>query len=497
MQYTLRDYQEKAIKDIRSQFSRGKKRILLVSPTGSGKTVVACEIIKLAMKKDSHCLFVANRRILVNQCSNKLRENGISHGVMMAGKTSNALSAVQVASIQTFISRKKDLDWDFIRPYGDLLIIDEAHRSTSKSFLELLDEYPASLVIGLTATPIRNDGAGLGNIYDEIVESSSIKKLTEKGWLVPERFVAPTMPDLKGVKITGGDYNPKQLDERMNTTQLTGDIVTHWIKFGKGRPTVAFASSIAHSKYIANVFRHNGVEAGHIDGEMSELEREIVLDDYERGRIEVLSNCQVLSEGFDSPRTSCIILARPTRSYPLYLQMIGRSLRPFENKKDTLVIDHSGAVYRHGFLSDIPEWVLTKKKLKPKEKKLKLAEKTQPFTCTQCDTVYKPTKENKSCPECGHTLEKKERVILIKQGRLKEVVKVPDSTAEKNQFLAELTFVCKQKNYNIGWASHKFKEKYGHWPYTKKVVPTPPSEKTLKFLQYLNIKRARSVNVRA
>ena len=141
--------------------------------------------------------------------------------------------------------------------------------------------------------------------------------------------------------------------------------------------------------------------------------------------------------------------------------------------------------------------MLTKKKLKPKEKKLKLAEETQPFTCTKCDTVYKPTKENKSCPECGHTLEKKERGILIKQGRLKEVVKVPDSTAEKNQFLAELTFVCKQKNYNIGWASHKFKEKYGHWPYTKKVVPTPPSEKTLKFLQYLNIKRARSANVRA
>ena len=179
---------------------------------------------------------------------------------------------------------------------------------------------------------------------------------------MPSRIVAPTLPDLKGIKITAGDYDAKMLNKRMNVPKLVGDLVEHWNLYANDRPTVVFATSIAHSKYIANIFRQNGIPAGHIDGEMKETEREKQLEMLQSDDIKVLSNCQVLTEGWDCPKVSCVILARPTKSYGLYLQMVGRSLRPYKNKKDTLIIDHSGAVYEHGFPDEPPTWSLQAKK---------------------------------------------------------------------------------------------------------------------------------------
>ena len=164
----LRPYQNKAIEDIRHHFSKGKKRILLVAPTGSGKTVIASSMMQKAKERSKFNLFVAHRRELVMQCSRKLSDFGLNHGVIMAEKSPNTMADIQVASIQTFASRK-DRD-DFIKPNADIVILDEAHRSVSGQFTELLKVYPNSFIIGLTATPIRNDGRGLGNIYDEIVE---------------------------------------------------------------------------------------------------------------------------------------------------------------------------------------------------------------------------------------------------------------------------------------------------------------------------------------
>ena len=159
----LRDYQKKAIEDIRQHFKEGKKKILLVAPTGSGKTVIACSMMEALVKNNRFGMFVAHRRELVMQCSRKLADFEIKHGVIMAGKSGSVYSDVQVASVQTFAARK-DND-DFIKPQADVIILDEAHRSTSKTFEDLIKAYPEAWVIGLTATPCRNDGRGLGNIY--------------------------------------------------------------------------------------------------------------------------------------------------------------------------------------------------------------------------------------------------------------------------------------------------------------------------------------------
>ena len=362
----LRPYQNKAIEDIRHHFSRGKKRILLVAPTGSGKTVIASSMMQKAKERSNFNLFVAHRRELVMQCSRKLSDFGLNHGVIMAEKSPNAMADIQVASIQTFASRK-DRD-DFIKPNADIVILDEAHRSVSGQFQELIKVYPNAFIIGLTATPCRNDGRGLGNVYEELVEAGSIKELTKLGYLVPNRIVAPTIPDLQKIRIVAGDYEKKALTKKMNTAKLVGDIVSHWIKYGENRATVVFATSIAHSKHIANIFRQNGVPSGHIDSEQNELERETQLANLNSGKIKVLSNCQILTEGWDQPKISCVIIARPTKSYPMYLQMIGRTLRPYPNKKDTLIIDHSGCVYEHGFPEDAGNWTLSTKKPKTRDR---------------------------------------------------------------------------------------------------------------------------------
>jgi len=490
----LRPYQNKAIEDIRHHFSKGKKRILLVAPTGSGKTVIASSMMQKAKERSKFNLFVAHRRELVMQCSRKLSDFGLNHGVIMAEKSPNTMADIQVASIQTFVSRK-DRD-DFIKPNADILILDEAHRSVSGQFKALLKEYPNAFVIGLTATPIRQDGKALGNIYEELVEAGSIQELTSQGYLVPNRIVAPSIPDLQKIRIVMGDYEKKALDKKMNTTKLVGDLVIHWQKYGENRATIVFATSIAHSKHIANIFRQNGVSSGHIDSKMSELDRETQLANLNSGKIKVLSNCQILSEGWDQPKVSCVILARPTKSYGLYIQQIGRTLRPSPNKKDCLVIDHSGAVYEHGFPEDAGNWSLKTTTRKEKEKITKEKVEKQPFTCVQCDTVYRPTKDDPSCPNCAFVPTKRERIVLVQQGRLVELPKMKPNANDKQNFYAQLLFYCRQKGYKEGWASHTFKQKYGHFPHNKKTFPIATGKDVMSFIQHLNIRRAKSRNMR-
>jgi superfamily II DNA or RNA helicase len=210
----------------------------------------------------------------------------------------------------------------------------------------------------VTATPVRGDGRGLGGIFEVLIECPQVAELIELGHLVGTRVYAPSSPDLAGVQVKRGDSVESQLAEAMDRPKLVGDIVTHWWKYSERRKTVAFAVDVRHSIHLRDEFIRAGVRAEHIDGNTPKDERDATLARLASGEIELVTNCMVLTEGWDMPEVGCCILARPTRKMGLYRQMLGRVLRPAPGKKDAIILDHSGAVFRHGFAEDPIEWTL-------------------------------------------------------------------------------------------------------------------------------------------
>jgi len=328
-----------------------------VSPTGSGKTVMGTEIVKAAVARRESVLFLAHRREIIAQTSQKLFKYGLRHGIIQAGFDPRPMELVQVASVATLFVR--GVKSDAMRmPPADLIVIDEAHHAPANSYQKIVEAYPDAKILGLTATPCRGDGRGLGGIFTKIVEAPQVAQLIERGCLVKTRVYAPVDPNLRGVDTQNGDYVTSQLSERVNTDQLVGDIVTQWHKHGERRKTVAFAVDVAHSMHIRDEFVRAGVRAEHIDGKTPKEERDGILSRLRSGEVDLVTNCMVLTEGWDMPDVSCCILARPTKKMGLYRQMLGRVLRAATDKVDAIVLDHSGAVFRHGLAEDPVEWTL-------------------------------------------------------------------------------------------------------------------------------------------
>jgi superfamily II DNA or RNA helicase len=347
----LRPYQIDVIAEFDRAVAAGTKRIILVSPTGSGKTVIAAAIIKQYVKLGKSVLVLAHRREIIIQTSEKLSGHSIVHGIIQAGFPPRPLENVQIASIQTLWHRAIRRDRMELPP-ADLLIIDECHHCPAETYSKIIDAYPDAVLLGLTATPCRGDGRGLGGIFETMIECPQVPQLIEQKYLVPTRCYAPTAPDLSGVRVQAGDYVETQLADRMDRPKLIGDIVTHWHKYGERRKTVCFAVNVSHSVHLRDEFIKSGVRAEHIDGSTPKAERDASLSRLASGEIELVSNCMVLTEGWDMPEVGCCVLARPTKKMGLFRQMIGRVLRPAVGKSDAIIIDHSGAVFRHGFPED-------------------------------------------------------------------------------------------------------------------------------------------------
>jgi superfamily II DNA or RNA helicase len=342
----LRPYQTEIIAEFERQVAAGRKRILMVAPTGSGKTVIGSDIIKSRTAQLLRsALVIAHRREIIRETHQKLFAHGVRSGIIQAGFDPRPLERVQVASIDTLrvrAIRSKAMPL----PPADLLVIDECHHAPARTYQEIIDAYPDAILLGLTATPCRGDGRGLGGIFEVMIECPQVAALIQQEHLVRTRVYAPIDPNLTGVGTRTGDYIESQLAERMDKPKLIGDIVTHWHKFAERRKTVAFAVNVAHSIHLRDEFVRSGVRAEHIDGGTPKDERDATLARLASGQIEVVTNCQVLTEGFDLPELGCCILARPTRKMGLYRQMVGRVLRPAPNKVDAIVLDHSGAVFR-------------------------------------------------------------------------------------------------------------------------------------------------------
>lgn len=339
----LRPYQHEAIAGAREQLRRGAKRVLLTCPTGGGKTVIAAEIIRSAVGKGSRVLFLAHRRELIQQTCDKLSRFGVRHGVVMAGQRLALQQPVQVASVQTLIRRPGQL------ARVDLVFVDEAHHFTMKNtYAQLLGWWPNAKVVGLTATPWRLDGHGLADVFDAHVLARTPRELRDEGFLVPVGGWEYEGIDTSSARVRNGDFVAHEMTAAATERRLVGDIVAEWRNHAGGARTVLFAVSIEHSQMMVAEFQKAGVAAEHIDGEMPTVQRDQVLARLRAGVTTLVSNCNVLTEGFDCPELECCVLARPTLSTSLYLQMVGRVLRPSPGKAMARIHDHAGCLAAHG-----------------------------------------------------------------------------------------------------------------------------------------------------
>jgi DNA repair protein RadD len=481
---SLRPYQTDITTEFERHVERGDRSILLVAPTGSGKTVIAAAIIASTTRR---VLVVAHRREIVNQTSDKLTARGVAHGIIQAGDDDKLRpqARVQVASIQTLHARAIRSS-TMLMPLADLLIIDEAHHACAMTYQKVIEAYPDAIVLGLTATPCRGDGRGLGGIFETLIECPQIPELIEGKYLVRSRIYAPVEPDLHGVKTQAGDYVENQLADRMDRPKLIGDIVTHWHKFGERRKTVAFACSVGHSVHITDEFIKAGVRAEHLDGTTSKDEREAILARLASGETEVVANCMVLTEGFDCPDIGCIVLARPT------MQMIGRGLRPADGKSDCVILDHSGAVFRHGLPEDRVEWTLSpdRQASAPEHTKRQSSYESKLIECTQCSTLRLG---GKPCPNCGFLPKRPAEYTPHVEGNLGLVTngKAKAGVFDPAEWHAMLTHIAEERGYKPGWIAHKFKEKFGFWPTRRYVPAIEPSREVLSWVRSRNIAYAK------
>jgi DNA repair protein RadD len=464
----LRPYQTGVIAEFHRARTAGQRCIMLVAPTGSGKTVIAAAIVRQEIEAYKDVLVLAHRREIIQQTSEKLFDHGIAHGIIQAGFSPRPMERVQVASVQTLHRRAIHAE-SMELPAADLLIIDEGHHCPAKTYRKIIAAYPNADLLGLTATPCRGDGRGLGGIFETLIETPQVAELIAQKYLVKTRVYAPVDPDLKGVATRIGDYVESQLAERMDQPKLVGDIVTHWHKYGERRKTVAFAVSVGHSVHIRDEFIKAGVRAEHIDGSTPKPERDATLARLASGEIELVSNCMVLTEGWDMPEVGCCILARPTKKMGLYRQMIGRVLRPAPDKADAIILDHSGAVFRHGFAEDHVEWVLDpdRRAQSPTHQQRQEKHGSRLLECSQCGAIRVA---GEPCFHCGFLPQPQSRGIAIAAGELglvdgsRRVKSDINDPAVRNQWHAMLAYVADERGYRPGWVAHKYKEKFGAYP---------------------------------
>lgn len=482
----LRPLQESAIAQIRQAIREGHKRIVLMAPTGFGKTLTAAHIIAGALSKGKRPMFVCPAIALVNQTLASFEGEGIRDiGVIQAQhERTDFTAAVQIASVQTLIRRTL--------PQVDFVLIDEVHITYDK-LNQILDgdAWRDKVVIGLSATPWAK---GMGLRWTKLVIAATTKGLIDGGFLTPFRVFAPASdPDLSKVKIVKGEYEERGASLVMSDKLLIADIVKTWLEKGENRPTFLFAVDCAHARFIRAEFLQAGVSCGYIDGNSTDDERKDTFRRFRSGEDKIIASVGCLIAGIDED-VRCVIDAQPlSKSEIRHVQKIGRGLRTAPGKADLIVLDHAGNTQRIGLVTDIHHDALDRRR--PSEREIDDGEREvpKPVKCPACHAIFAP---RKLCPNCGYKFPFKEakNMVATRDGDLVEYgsgkKKQGPSQQAKGDFYAEVLFIAQEKGYAPGWAAHKYKERYGDWPRERR-QPVAPSLETVRYLKHLQIRWAR------
>ena len=371
--FKLYDYQQKIVDETREKLRQGNKGVLIVSPPGSGKSVIIGEIARLATLKCSRVLFTVHRQELVDQITDTFDKMGVNPNlrtIMTVGKVKHRLSEL---------------------PKPNLIIVDESQHTRAKTYTDILDYYDNVPRLGFSGSPWRMNGQGFDDIYPEMIEGPSVKWLINNYRLAPFTYYAPQT--LEGFKKRNGEYDKKSVDEVLGS-KIFGDAVSSYLSNANGKLAILYAHSVEYAKRYAVAFKEAGVNAASVDGKTPKAERNQIINDFRVGKLKVLCNNDLISEGFDVPNCEVVIMCRPTASLVLYLQQSMRCMR-YVDDKQAMIIDHVGNYVRFGLPDDDREWSLTGRNSKGKVNAPDI------HTCQYCYQVFYEWTADNRCPICG------------------------------------------------------------------------------------------------
>lgn len=442
----LRPYQIDLENGVRQAYREGYRSPCIVLPCGGGKSVIIADIAKQTTTKGNRVLFLVHRRELCDQIRNTFTRWGVN------------MRLCDIMMVQTAARRLGKI------PEPKLIITDENHHCLANTYRKIYDYFSECRRVGVTATPVRLNGDGLGDVNDKLIIGVSAKWLIANNCLAPYDYYAPSIVDLSGAKISRGEFDTSSVEKLVLKKAVFGDVVSYYRKLADGKQAICYCTSIRHSIEMAAAFCSAGIEAEHIDGSTPKAERDEIVRKFKNGAIDILCNVDLISEGFDVPDCECAILLRPTQSLMLYIQQAMRCMR-YRPGKRAIIIDHVGNYARHGLPDDDREWTLAKKD------KTQRAEKSEPDenAVTQCPTCFLTfhTRDEfgeivRVCPYCGAEIPVKERKeIEQKEAKLEKIegfcidYSDPDSCKSYN----ELLLYAKKHGYKPGWAYYQARKR--------------------------------------
>ena len=442
----LRPYQVPLVEAARDAIAR-RQSMILVAPTGSGKTVCFAYLTAQCAAKGQAVTILVHRHELMEQVSATLTAFGVEHGCIAPSYPWHRKRPVQVASVMSLRNRLADY------PSPDVLICDEAHHCCSPSYQKIFDAYAHAARLGFTATPERLDGKGLMGQFGAMFVGPQPRELMDLGALCDYRLFAPPVTYTNGLHRRMGDYDQKALAEVTDTPSITGDAIEHYRSLSPGQRALVFTVTISHARHVAARFVDAGHAAASIDGTMVPAERHRVISDFASGRCGILTSCDLVSEGYDCPGIEVAILLRPTMSLGRYLQQVGRALRPYPGKTRAIILDHAGNSSRHGFPDDVRDWTLEGRAKKAKGDAGEVAVSAR--TCGACYLAVRAPAL--ACPYCGTVFPIVAREVVEVAGELVEVDRL---AARREQLrdqgrardLAALQALGKQRGHRPAWA---------------------------------------------
>jgi superfamily II DNA or RNA helicase len=410
-------------------------------------------MLHTAAGKGMRSLFIVHRRELIKQSTSAFALEGLKHGIISAGFFEDRRHLVQIGSIQTLVKRAGRLG------PPRLIVWDECHHLAAGSWSSLFKSFPDSFHIGLTATPERLDGQGLQAFFKEMIHGPSVQALIEQGYLSPYKLYAPMKVNIGGVHTRMGDYVRSELEAIMNKPAIIGDVITHYRKYADGKKTLVFCPTIKHSQRVAEEFCSAGYKAMHVDGETDSGVRDEAMRRFKEDGLQIITSVEIFGEGVDVPGIECVVLLRATASTGLFLQQVGRALRPAPGKKEAILLDHVGNWSRHGLPDDDRQWSLEGHAGRPRK------EGGPGETVRICPSCFAAQPSGApTCKYCGTQFPIKPREVRQVEGELEEIQrettrKIVRREQGMAQSMQELYEIGKSRGYKNprAWAYFVFK----------------------------------------